>query len=153
LVTALEGADMVIGARFAGVGDYSARGARRLAMVLLAAVLSRSTRARLTDVTSGFRATNRRVIEIFARNYPVEYLGDTVETLLHLARLRLRVIQVPVAMRTRMAGNPSQSSARAFLYLARAVVVLGIGLVRRYEAEADPPPTVARPVAAHRAKV
>ncbi len=149
LVTALDNADMVIGARFAGVGNYTARGARRLAMVLLAKVLSRATRSPLTDVTSGFRATNRRVITIFARNYPVEYLGDTVETLLHLARLRLRVIQVPVAMRKRMAGNPSQSSAKAFLYLTRAGVVLGLGLIRRYE----PEPVTPRPAAAHRAEV
>ncbi|SCG38836.1 glycosyltransferase family 2 protein [Micromonospora inositola] len=147
LVAALEKADMVIGARFAGVGNYPVKGPRRYAMILLARALSRATRSPLSDVTSGFRAVNRRVIEIFARSYPVEYLGDTVETVMHLARLRLRVIQVPVAMRPRMAGTPSQTPARAALYLARAVVVLGLALVRRYEPEptlAPVNPTVSR---------
>src|SRR3954449_10629940 len=58
LVDALEAADIVIGARFAGAGDYRARGPRRWAMRLLAFALSRLAGTRLTDVTSGFRAAN-----------------------------------------------------------------------------------------------
>jgi glycosyltransferase involved in cell wall biosynthesis len=134
LLDRLGDADLVIGARFAGVGDYAVRGPRRYAMSLLAAVLTRTTGSRLTDTTSGFRAANRRVIELFARSYPVEYLGDTVETVVHIARAGLRVVQVPVAMRKRMAGMPSQSVAKASFYLARALVVLLLALVRRYEA-------------------
>ena len=141
LVAGLDRADLVIGARFAGVGDYAVRGPRRYAMRLLAAVLSRIAGARLTDTTSGFRAANRRVIELFARAYPVEYLGDTVETVVHVARSGLRVAQVPVAMRPRRTGAPSQSPARAGLYLARAVMVLVLALVRRYE----PPPVTGEP--------
>lgn len=133
LLSALDGADLVIGARFAGVGDYTVRGPRRYAMSLLAAVLTRIAGSPLTDTTSGFRAANRRVIELFARSYPVEYLGDTVETVVHVARAGLRVIQLPVAMRPRMAGTPSQSVAKASFYLARAAMVLGLALVRRYE--------------------
>ncbi|MEV0732440.1 glycosyltransferase family 2 protein [Polymorphospora sp. NPDC050346] len=138
LVAALADVDLVIGARFAGVGDYTVRGPRRYAMVLLAAALSRIARTRLTDTTSGFRAANRRVIEMFARAYPVEYLGDTVETVVHVAKTGLRIVQVPVAMRARMAGVPSQSVGKAALYLARAAVVLGLALIRRYEAPPDP---------------
>ncbi len=60
LIEALEHADVVVGARFAGEGDYAARGPRRWAMRLLAGVFSRLARRRLSDVTSGFRAVNRR---------------------------------------------------------------------------------------------
>ncbi|MEV4631129.1 glycosyltransferase family 2 protein [Micromonospora sp. NPDC049523] len=140
LVAALDHADLVIGARFAGVGDYAVRGPRKYAMSLLAGVLSRITGSRLTDTTSGFRAANRQVIELFARAYPVEYLGDTVETVVHVARVGLRVVQVPVAMRARMAGTPSQSVAKASFYLGRAMVVLGLALVRRYEPIPTPTP-------------
>ena len=143
LVAALDGADLVIGARFAGVGDYAVRGPRKYAMSLLATVLSRIARSPLSDTTSGFRAANRQVIELFARAYPVEYLGDTVETVVHVARVGLRVVQVPVAMRPRMAGTPSQSVAKASFYLGRAIVVLGLALVRRYEPA--PPPTAVAP--------
>ncbi|MGI9156328.1 MAG: glycosyltransferase family 2 protein, partial [Marmoricola sp.] len=107
LLDELEHADLVIGARFAGRGDYEVKGARKLAMRLLARSLSRRTRSSLTDTTSGFRAFDRRVIELFARNYPAEYLGDTVEALLIAARAGCTVSQVPVHMRPRVGGSPS----------------------------------------------
>ncbi|MEH0843567.1 glycosyltransferase family 2 protein [Micromonospora sp. CPCC 205711] len=131
LVDLLDENDLVIGARFAGEGDYIVRGPRRWAMVMLSAVLSRIARTRLTDTTSGFRAANRRVIEMFAGWYPAEYLGDTVETLVHTARRGYRIRQVPVAMRRRMAGTPSHSPAKAMIYLGRAFAVLTLALIRR----------------------
>ncbi|MEU4554680.1 glycosyltransferase involved in cell wall biosynthesis [Micromonospora violae] len=131
LVDLLDDNDLVIGARFAGEGDYNVRGPRRWAMVMLSAVLSRVARTKLTDTTSGFRAANRRVIEMFAGWYPAEYLGDTVETLVHTARRGYRIRQVPVAMRKRMAGTPSHSPAKAMVYLGRAFAVLTLALIRR----------------------
>jgi glycosyltransferase involved in cell wall biosynthesis len=133
LVDALDEADLVIGARFAGIGDYSVRGPRKWAMSLLGGVLSWVAGARLSDTTSGFRVTNRQVTELYAETFPVEYLGDTVETIVHIARAGLRVRQVPVAMRPRMAGTPSHGPAKAAIYLARSAMVLGLALVRRYE--------------------
>ena len=91
-------------------GDISVPRARRAAMRLLARYLSRVTRTKLTDVTSGFRAHNRAGIELFARNYPADYLSDTVESLIIVADAGGRVHQVPVTMRPRLAGTPSQSA-------------------------------------------
>lgn len=131
LLTALDQADLVVGARFAGEGDYRVGGPRRWAMRALSAVLSPIAGTRLSDTTSGFRAANRAAIRLFAAWYPVEYLGDTVETLIHAARRGYRIVQVPVGMRPRAAGAPSQSPARALLYLGRTVAVLILGLIRR----------------------
>ncbi|KGA20955.1 dolichyl-phosphate mannose synthase [freshwater metagenome] len=125
LIANLAHADLVLGARFAGVGDYQARGLRRLAMIVLAKVLSRTTRTTLTDTTSGFRASGPRAVALFAQHYPAEYLGDTVESLVIAARANLVIRQVPVAMRERSGGTPSQSPLRATAYLAR----VGIGIV------------------------
>ena len=136
LVAELKSADVVIGARFAHKGDtYVARGPRRWAMVLLAAVLSVVARTRLTDATSGYRVASRRAIHIFAEHYPAEYLGDTVESLVIAVRLGCRVTQVPVDMRVRAAGAPSQSPIRAAMYLGRAIVALFLALVRRWPAD------------------
>ncbi|MFG2002430.1 glycosyltransferase family 2 protein [Spirillospora sp. NPDC048911] len=133
LVAELATADLVIGARFAGEGEYSAgRGPRRWAMSLLAGVLSRLAGTRLTDTTSGFRAAGPRAIQLFAEHYPAEYLGDTVESTVIAVRSGYRVRQVPVAMRPRASGRASQSSLRATIYLFRAVVALGLALVRRW---------------------
>jgi glycosyltransferase involved in cell wall biosynthesis len=125
------GTDLVIGARFAGVGEYAVRGPRRLAMVLLSIVLSRLAGTRLTDGTSGMRATSRRLVELFAQQYPVEYLGDTVETLAMAARRGFRIEQVPVAMRVRTTGKPSHTFGMATVYLGRAFIVLVLSLIRR----------------------
>ena len=121
---------VVIGARFAGHGDYEVPRTRRWAMRMLAWYLSRMTRVQLTDVTSGFRVHNRAAIELFARTYPADYLADTVESLVIAVEAGGAVSQVPVTMRSRSAGAPSQTAVRATLYLARVALMLGIALFR-----------------------
>jgi glycosyltransferase involved in cell wall biosynthesis len=130
LIDQLSRADIVVGARFAGALDYPVHGPRRWAMRLLASYLSRITGARLTDATSGFRASGPRAVELFARHYPVEYLGDTLESLVIAALAGLRIAQVPVSMRVRATGRPSQTPFRALVYLLRAGLALAIARVR-----------------------
>ncbi len=130
LLDALDHADLVLGARFAGEGSYAMRGPRRWASVTLAAILSHTSRARLTDTTSGFRASGPRAIRLFARHYPAEYLGDTIESLVLASRAGLTIRQVPVAMRSRAGGVPSHSPFRAALYLARVTMALIFAYVR-----------------------
>jgi glycosyltransferase involved in cell wall biosynthesis len=121
----------VIGARFAGEGEYKAPIARRMAMRLLARSLSKMAKTKLTDVTSGFRAHNRAAIELFAHSYPTDYLADTVESISLLTRAGGTVSQVPAHMRPRMTGQPSQSAWKASVYLARILIILGLTLIRR----------------------
>ena len=127
----LEVADIAIGARTFGAHGYTVRGPRRLAMVFLAGVLSRLSRTRLTDVTSGFRAANARAIEQYCRHYPAEYLGDTVESLVVAVRSGLRVTQVEVTMRPRQGGTPSAHPLRAGLYLLRSIFAVFVAMTRR----------------------
>lgn len=123
-------ADVVIGARFAGAGEYAASPLRRLTMRLLATVISRLARTTLTDTTSGFKAVGPRALALFAAEYPAEYLGDTIEALVNAARSGLRIRQVGVAMRPRAGGRPSQNPFRAGLFLVRATLALVIALSR-----------------------
>ncbi len=128
-----EGADIVIGARFAGVGDYTVRGPRRWTMRLLSAVLSRVTGTRLTDTTSGLKLCARPAIRLFTSNYPAEYLGDTIESIVIASRAGLRIRQVGVAMRPRAGGRPSHSPVKAAVFLGRAVLALVVALSRPRE--------------------
>ena len=130
LVDALDEHDLVIGARFAGEGGYRVTGPRKWAMRMLSAVLSRLARTKLTDTTSGHRACNRKLIEFLAHWYPAEYLGDTIEVLVRVARSGYRITQIPVAMRPRMAGTPSASPMKSTIYLGRAGIVLLLALIR-----------------------
>jgi glycosyltransferase involved in cell wall biosynthesis len=131
LINALESADLVIGARFAGEGEYHARGPRWWAMRLLSFVLSKMAGTRLTDTTSGFRVCGRPLIEGYARWYPVEYLGDTVDTTVWTVRHGYTVRQVPAAMRARMAGTPSANPVKSTVYLLRSMITLLLALVRK----------------------
>lgn len=128
---ALSSADVVVGARFAGVGDYTVKGPRRWAMRLLASTLSRLVGTPLTDPTSGFRMVNANALALFAFDFPEEYLGDTVEALVLASRADLRIAQVAVAMRERSGGAPSQSAFRASAYLLRVVTAVFLAVVRR----------------------
>ncbi len=124
-------ADVVIGSRFAGRGDYAVRGPRRWAMRLLSAALSSICGTSVKDPTSGFRLVNRRAIALFAEHYPEEYLGDTVEALVIAHRAGLRITQVPVVMRARETGTASTNPFRSGVYLMRVVVAVGLALIRR----------------------
>lgn len=130
LVARLDEADLVIGARFAGRGDYGVRGPRKWAMRLLAVVISRVARTPLTDVTSGFKAAGPRAVALFAEEFPAEYLGDTIEALVIGARAGLRIRQVPVAMRSRQAGTPSHRPVKAAVYLVRACAAFALAMIR-----------------------
>ncbi|MGV9195211.1 glycosyltransferase family 2 protein [Microbacterium sp. MC2] len=130
LLAGLGDADIVIGSRFAGTGDYAARGPRRWAMRVLARAVSLVAAQRLPDVTSGFKATGPRAVALFAHTYPAEYLGDTVEALVIAARSGLRIRPVPIAMRERQAGLPSQHPVRATVYLMRAGIAFLLALMR-----------------------
>jgi glycosyltransferase involved in cell wall biosynthesis len=131
LVAALEDADLVIGSRYSELASYKASGARRGVQRLIARVTSLYARTRLTDATSGFRISGPRAVAIFAEHYPVEWLGDTVESIVLATRRGLRVRELPVAMNERSGGAPSQSVVRATLYTGRILFILVLASIRR----------------------
>lgn len=130
LVAQLEASDVVIGARFAGEGDYSVRGPRKWAMKFLSGTLSGALSTRLTDTTSGFKAHGPRAIALYAQDFPAEYLGDTIEALVTGHRGGLRFAQVGVAMRERAGGTPSHNQWKSAVYLGRAFFALAIAFLR-----------------------
>ena len=134
LLAKLAEADMVIGSRFtAGAGEYRIGGPRRWAMTVLSTVISWLAHTKLTDTTSGFRVTGPLALPLFAEHYPVEYLGDTVESLVIALRAGCRIAEVPARMRPRQGGRPSHRPIKAALYLFRAMFALLLALVRRWD--------------------
>jgi glycosyltransferase involved in cell wall biosynthesis len=138
LVAGLSAHNLGIGSRFSSTSDYRVRGPRRWAMHMLAWVLSRLAGTRLSDTTSGFRAADRSAIRLFARHYPAEYLGDTIDSLVIASRAGLTIGEVPVTMRIRQGGHASNAPFKAALYLARSVLALAIALTRHKNRYGDP---------------
>jgi glycosyltransferase involved in cell wall biosynthesis len=122
-------ADIVVGSRFAGVGEYRAPIARSLGIRLFARLVSVLVGSRVTDTTSGFQALNRRAITLFAGDYPHDY--PEVEATVMVFRHRLRLAEVPVAMRERVAGTSSITAFGSIVYMSKVLLALFVGLFRR----------------------
>jgi len=127
----LEGvADMVVGTRFAGGKHYRPPFARRIGIQIFAAVVSLIVHQRVTDTTSGFRAVNRLGIALFAADYPHDY--PEVETTVLVHRHRMRMVEVPVGMRTRATGRSSITIFQSIYYMLKVSLALFVGLFRRH---------------------
>jgi glycosyltransferase involved in cell wall biosynthesis len=124
LISGLSEADIVVGTRFHPDSMYFVGGPRRWAMVLLSKSLSRMNKATISDPTSGFRSAGPRAIDLFAVNYPAEYLGDTVGSLSIAIHHGLVIRETPVTMYYRATGRPSKNALWSALYLGRAALAL-----------------------------
>ncbi|HTW42713.1 MAG TPA: glycosyltransferase family 2 protein [Solirubrobacteraceae bacterium] len=135
--------NMVTGSRFLKRHDdgYRSSPTRRIGIRVFSSIVSAITRQRVSDPTSGFRMTNRRGIELFARDYPHDY--PEVEAILLMHAHRLRSCEIPVRMRPRVTGESAISSTQSVYYMVKVLLAVFIGLFRRRPAtEQAPRPVV-----------
>jgi hypothetical protein len=141
LLAALEAdpqIEMVTGSRFLAGGGYRSSRLRLVGIRVFAALMSLVTHQRVTDATSGFRMSARRAIELFARDYPPDYPEVEAILLLHAHRLRMR--EVPVAMRPRTSGRSTIARAIPAYYMTKVLLAVLVGLLRTHpELEAGEP--------------
>ncbi len=126
LIELADDAEIIIGSRFLQPTGYEVGRIRRIAMKSLAFVINCRTAYELTDVTSGFRLTGSEAIKFFSTNFPSEYLGDSVESILMAEQSKFKIREVSVEMSQRQGGEPSQSPYRLTIYLIRVVAVIVI---------------------------
>jgi hypothetical protein len=122
-------ADICVGSRFVANDGYRSSASRRLGIRVLAWTASRLTGQRVTDPTSGFQAVNRNGIALFAADYPHDY--PEVEAIVMVEKHRLRLLEVPVAMREREHGRSSITAARSVYYMAKVLLAIFVGSFRR----------------------
>lgn len=119
----IDGADLVIGSRFDADG-YEVGWGRRLMMRLLSITVSHRIGVRVDDTTSGFRAFGPAAVREFSREYPTEYLSDTVEALLLAHDAGFTIVVEHVRMHPRQGGTPSSGRTRSVIRLLRLWVVI-----------------------------
>jgi glycosyltransferase involved in cell wall biosynthesis len=137
--------DMVWGSRFQEEAGYKVPRMRRFGIMLFSGLMSAIVRQRVTDPTSGFRMTNRRGIELFARDYPHDY--PEVEAILMMHAHRLRMSEVPVRMSQRLGGRSSITQPLSAYYMVKVMLAVLVGLFRSRPAVE---PGADAPVAAQR---
>ncbi len=116
--------DASIGSRYVGRPFRWPRllSPRRLSQASLAACLTLWTGRRFTDPTSGFWLFGPRAIRLLGRYHPAGYAEP--ELVLFLCRNGLRVGEVPIRMRPRLAGRTSLTPARAAFAFAGTILAL-----------------------------
>lgn len=110
-------ADMVIGSRFFEKTNYRGAVSRRAGIFYFYALLKLIAGISITDPTSGYRIVNKRVIEQFAKEYPVDY--PEVEVLAKLAKKGFHIQEVKVEMNNRQGGTSSITNVKAFYYMIK----------------------------------
>lgn len=124
-----ENVDMAIGSRFidSSSSEFKSSFLRRVGIKLISSCIHFKTRVRIYDTTSGFRASNKNAIAMFAIHYPLEYPEPISSVDVILSGMKIK--EVPVSMNERLAGKSSINSWKNVYYMVN--VVLSILLRKR----------------------
>jgi glycosyltransferase involved in cell wall biosynthesis len=123
--------DIAIGSRFLAHNGYQSTWSRRLGVSFFSAWLSAICHTRITDGTSGFRAMNRRAIDLLSRHYAEDY--PEVEAIVVAHRAALRIGEVAVEMSAREEGVSSIGGLRAIGYMFKVSLAILMCSIRKPE--------------------
>ena len=101
-----KGNDIVIGSRYIEeLSKFKSTFIRRLGIKILHFVIKITTFKNIYDPTSGYRAANKKVIKLFAHDYPIDY--PEPESIVKVIKLGYKVSEIPVEMNERVNGKSS----------------------------------------------
>lgn len=103
-------ADLVIGSRFIdkNSSEFKSTRIRRIGIKWISFLIKLFTHRKITDTTSGFRAANREIISVFAKDYPHD--SPEPSSFVSIAKKGYRTIEIPVSMNEREGGTSSITS-------------------------------------------
>lgn len=115
-------ADVVIGSRFLEKEGFQSSMSRRMGIRILSALIRLTTGKRIMDVTSGYRAVNRMFINIYSKEYPMDYPEPEaiVEAIMHLGKVK----EIPVQMRAREGGISSITFGKSIYYMIKVTMAI-----------------------------
>ena len=115
-------ADIVIGSRFIEKEGFQSSTARRTGIKILSSLILICTGCRVKDVTSGFRAVNKKFINIYAENYPSDYPEPEaiVAAVMHGGVVK----EHPVVMRERENGTSSINFVKSIYYMIKVTLAI-----------------------------
>ena len=121
--------NLVIGSRYLSEEGFKSTLPRRLGIRFFTCLVRALTGKRVTDPTSGFRALDRKVIELFSEEYPSDY--PEVEALVSAHKHGLTFQEVQTTMRHRQGGISSIGIWSAFYYMVKVSLSISVGFFRR----------------------
>lgn len=115
-------ADIVIGSRFLEKEGFQSSITRRMGIKFLSFLILLTTGKKIMDVTSGFRAVNKRFIRIYVNDYPTDY--PEPEAIVTAIMNRGRIMEVPVQMRAREGGSSSITFRKSIYYMIKVTLAI-----------------------------
>ena len=117
-----ENVNMTVGSRFIdkASSEFKSSFARRIGINLISLVIKIRTGKKIYDTTSGFRAVDKKIIEIFSNNYPTEY-PEPISTV-NILHKKLKIKEVPVSMKKREGGKSSISPLKTVYYMINVIL-------------------------------
>lgn len=115
-------ADIVIGSRFLEKEGFQSSGIRRIGIKFLSFLIRITTGKKIMDVTSGFRAVNKRFINIYVNDYPTDY--PEPEAIVTAIMHKGRIMEVPVQMRAREGGSSSITFRKSIYYMIKVTLAI-----------------------------
>ncbi|CAB1243298.1 Glycosyl transferase family 2 [Ruminococcaceae bacterium BL-6] len=115
-------ADIVIGSRFLTGDGFQSSTVRRFGIRFLSDLIHICDGIRIKDVTSGYRAVNRKFIEIYAKTYAQDY--PEPEAIIAAAQYGAKIQEVPVVMMERTGGVSSISTWKPFYYMLKVSLAI-----------------------------
>lgn len=117
-------ADMVIGSRFVDntSSDFKSSKFRRIGIKLISFFIRLTTKRKIYDTTSGFRAVNKKLIEKFANKYPVEYPEPVSTT--EILKYNYKVLEIAVSMNEREHGVSSIKTWKNIYYMINVILLI-----------------------------
>jgi len=114
--------DMVIGSRFIEHEGFQSSGVRRIGIKFFTGLIKLLTGKKITDPTSGFRMVNRRLISLFAKDYPKDY--PEPESEVTIISKGYKVEEIPVVMNEREEGVSSISMINGVYYMIKVSIAI-----------------------------
>ncbi len=114
--------DMAIGSRFITKEGFQSSFMRRLGINIISLLIKILSGKKVYDVTSGYRACNRKLIEVFAADYADDY--PEPEAIISCVLRGYRVGEVPVVMVERQGGVSSIRSLKSAYYMIKVCLAL-----------------------------
>ena len=122
-------ADMVIGSRYITGEGFQSTGLRRLGIKIISTTIQLLCGKKVLDVTSGFRASNRKMTRFFSENYAEDY--PEPEAIIATIKQGGEIKEVPVLMNERQGGVSSISGFKAVNYMVKVELALLINALRK----------------------
>ena len=126
-------ADFVIGSRYIdkSVSKFKSTKIRRFGIKLISSIIKIVSKQRVYDTTSGFRACNRKIINEFALEYPLEYPEPV--TTAELIKKGYKFKEIPVNMHKRESGVSSIKTWKNAYYMINVYLSIIMVGIRRYK--------------------